>query len=244
MQPVAEREVRSIVPVDVEPVGIRVAALVAVRGTDEQQHRAPGGHGRPVVLHLAPDVPGDVGAGRLETQCLVDHVRNQGPIVHDLVPLIGVLAEHLAQPADEPARGLVPCAGDHLGVDECLRARQRPHLSLLVLELGGEQRGHQIVGRVLRPPVDVLREPGPADHAAFADLHGLARICPQRLVGMVVDRRLVLLRDAQEHADHARSASPRRGPSRSRTGRFPPMGRGTQRSTRALALRARSSASG
>src|SRR5688572_20403937 len=53
VESVAEREVLTFVAVDVEAVGLGVAPLVAVRGPDEQQHRAPGRHRRAVVLDVA-----------------------------------------------------------------------------------------------------------------------------------------------------------------------------------------------
>ena len=45
----AEGEVLVDLAVDVEPIAVRVAAVVAVRGADEEQHRAALGHGLAVV---------------------------------------------------------------------------------------------------------------------------------------------------------------------------------------------------
>ena len=53
-------------------VGALVAALVAVGGADQQQHRAARRDRRAVVLDVLGDVAGDVGPGRLEAERLVD----------------------------------------------------------------------------------------------------------------------------------------------------------------------------
>ena len=113
-----------IVAVDVEPVRVGEPAVVAVGGVVEEQHGAPRGHGLPVEL----DVLGDVAAGdrtrRLEPQQLLDRVVDERPVLDELAPLIGVLAEHLAGPADEPVRRLVAGAGDDVHVEERFIAGQ------------------------------------------------------------------------------------------------------------------------
>jgi hypothetical protein len=63
MQAVAEGEVQPQVAADVEEVGVRVAALVAVRRPDEQQHRTPFGDRLAVVLRILCDAAAEVRAG-------------------------------------------------------------------------------------------------------------------------------------------------------------------------------------
>src|SRR5262245_18631639 len=133
---VAEGEVLADVAVDVEAIGMLVGALVAVGRSDEEQHRAAGGHDRAVVFDVARHVASDVRADRLEPHRLFDRVGEQRAICHQLPPLVGMVAEHLAEPADEAAGRLAASAGEHLRVGEHLGARERTQLAVLVLELG------------------------------------------------------------------------------------------------------------
>ena len=71
----------------------------------------------------------------------------------------------------------------------------------LVLELGGEQLGHEVVRGVLRAPVDVVGEH--LAHRRRLRRGGLGRtvLDAEALVELLADRFLVLLRDAEQHAD-------------------------------------------
>ena len=82
-------------------------------------------------------------------------------------------------------------------------AGQPPGRARFILELGVEQLGHQVVRGVLDPPVDVLAEELSGGEAAVAVLHRLAVLGAQVRIGPLADRILVLLRNAQQHADHA-----------------------------------------
>ena len=106
--------------------------------------------------------------GRFEPQRLVDHARQQRAVRNDLAALVGVLGEHLGEPADEPAGGLVAGTGDHLRVVQHLLAGELARHTVLVLELDVEQGGHQVVGGVLGTPVDVV-----GVDAAVGDLVGV-----------------------------------------------------------------------
>ena len=98
----AEREVLADLAVDVEPVAVRVAPVVAVRRADEEQHDAAFGHRLAVELHVARRrTRPTCGAGRLEAQQLLDRVRDERRILDELAPLVGVLGQHLAGPADQ-----------------------------------------------------------------------------------------------------------------------------------------------
>ena len=72
-----------------------------------------------------------------------------------------------------------------------------------VLELGVEQLRHEVVGWVVRPPVDVVGEPAAIHHAhTLGRARGLPLVEPHAPVDLVADLLLVLLGDAQQHADH------------------------------------------
>ena len=114
-----------------------------------------------------------------------------------------MLGEQLGEPADEPAGRLVAGAGEHRGVGEDLVAGERARLAVLVLELGVEQRGHEVVGGVLGAPFDVVGEHVAAGDLVLLDDHGLAGLGAQVGVGAVAHRFLVLFGDAEQHADDA-----------------------------------------
>ena len=67
-----------------------------------------------------------------------------------------MLGEHLGQPADQPAGGLVAGAGHHLGVVQHFLAGQFAGDAVLVGELDVEQCGHQVVGGIVGPPLDIV----------------------------------------------------------------------------------------
>ena len=85
--------------------------------------------------------------------------------------LVGVLGEQLGQPTDEPAGGLVARAGEHGRVGEHLLAGEGAEGARLVLELGVEELGHEVVGGVFGPPVDVVLEMvAPGDVSSFTSM--------------------------------------------------------------------------
>ena len=117
-----------------------------------------------------------------------------------------MLGQHLARPSDEPGGGLVPGRGQQVDVVEDLLAGEAAHGPVRILELGLEEVGHQVVGRVRRPPVDVLLEPV-VGHRAVAELgvhvgHALLGQA-QAVVDAVADVFLVGLGNAEQHADGA-----------------------------------------
>src|SRR5438552_771641 len=76
----------------------------------------------------------------------------------------------------------------------------------MVFELGLEQLGHQVVGGMLGPPVDVLLECAGSDVDPREPLAGVrhgACFEPQALVDAISDGFLVLFGDAEKHADGA-----------------------------------------
>ena len=109
-------------------------------------------------------------------------------------------------PPDQPGRGLVPGRGQEVDVVEDLLPGEAAHGPVRILELGLEELGHQVVGRVRRPPLDVLLEPV-VGHRAVAELgvhvgHALLGQA-QAVVDAVADVFLVGLGNAEQHADGA-----------------------------------------
>ena len=116
--------------------------------------------------------------------------------------LLRVLGQHLAGPPDEAGGGLVAGPGDDGDVHQELVPAEAPHGAGLVLELGVEQVRHDVVGRVLGPPVDVgleLRAVG----EALRHVHRLALLGAEVPVDLVADGLLVLVGHAQQHPDDA-----------------------------------------
>ena len=72
--------------------------------------------------------------------------------------LVGMLGQHLAHPAEQPAGGLDPGAGDDGKEDQQLALAQVAGGAGLVLELHAQQFGDQVVGGVLLPPGDIVGE--------------------------------------------------------------------------------------
>ena len=70
----------------------------------------------------------------------------------------------------------------------------------MVLDLGVQELGHEVVRRVLGAPVDVLGE-HVAGEVGLRRRRGLAVGKAQALVEAFADRLLVLLRDAEQIAD-------------------------------------------
>jgi hypothetical protein len=73
----AERQVLADVAVDVEPVAVRVPAVVAVGRSDQEHHDASFGHRLAVVLRVAGDVARHMRRRRLEPEELLERVRDQ-----------------------------------------------------------------------------------------------------------------------------------------------------------------------
>ena len=127
---------------------------------------------------------------------------NERRVLDELPPLVRVVGQHLARPADEAGRGLVAGAGDDVHVREDLLAREPARRSGLVHELGVQHLGHQVVRGMLGAPIDVVGEHLAAREFVFGVPHRLAGLGAQGRVGVVADRFLVLLRDPEQHADH------------------------------------------
>src|SRR5262245_8950174 len=116
-----------------------------------------------------------------------------------------MFGQQLARPPDQPRRRLVARRGEQPDVAQRFVTREPPPRSRHVVELGVQQFGHEIVGRVLHAPVDVLLELGAGllDLEARLEVGHLALVDPQALVDAIADRFLVLFGDAEQHADRA-----------------------------------------
>ena len=112
-------------------------------------------------------------------------------------PLVGMAAQHLAGEADQAGRGLVPGPGQQSDVPEDLVVAQRARRAVLVLELGVEQLGHQVVGRVLGAPVDVVGEHLRRPDGVVLGVGFGALLEAQAVVEVLADRHLVRLGDAR-----------------------------------------------
>ncbi len=160
MQAVAERQVMVDLAVHVVLLG-RVAplALVVVRRAVDQQDRAALRHGLAVVL----DVLGDVAGLRPATapRSAASPRRRSGcrsGSATDRVALVGKVGQGAHGVADQLGGGLVAGAGEQVDVAEHLVAGERAGDAGVVLELGVDELGHHVVGRILHPPVEVLAE--------------------------------------------------------------------------------------
>ena len=187
---------------NVEPLAVGIAALIAIRGGHEQQHRAavpaPSGRELDVPHHISRDRR----TGRFVTKQLFDGVRNQCRILHELGALLGMIAQHLASPADQSRGSLIAGAGEHVDEDENLLASEFALLACLIHELGLQQLGHEVVGWMLGAPIDVLLE-ALARIAGLRDVHRLAGLSAQCRIDFLAYRFLVLFGNAEQHADDA-----------------------------------------
>ena len=163
----------------------------------------PSGTDLPVDLDVLGHVAGLHRRGRLVAQQLLDGVVDEGAVRHQLGPLVGMAAQHLAGEADEARRGLVPGPGQQADVPEDLVVAQGARRAVLVLELGVEQLGHEVVGRVLGAPLDVVGEDRRRAERVVLGLVGDAVLQAQPVVDLLADRLLVLLGDPEQHADDA-----------------------------------------
>lgn len=145
-------------PVNVVAVGIGEAARVAVRRTVEQQHERPFRDDAAVVLGVLRHVTRLHRRRRFEAQRLLDRPGDQRRVGGEFASLIRVIGEQLSHETDQPRGGLVAGAGDHGGVGQHLGARQRAPGAVGFVDLGSEQLGHQIVGGMIGPPLDVFGE--------------------------------------------------------------------------------------
>ena len=114
-----------------------------------------------------------------------------------------MLGEHLGQPSDEATGGFVAGTCDHRRVGLYLLPRELPNLAVFVFELGIEELSHEVVGWMLGAPFDVVGEHIAVRNCTFSDVHRFAGFGAQRRVGLVANSGLVLLGNAEQHADDA-----------------------------------------
>ena len=115
-----------------------------------------------------------------------------------------MLGQHLAHPTDQAgSSSRCPRRGDVAHVDEHLGPGESAALAVLVLELGLEHLGHQVVGRVLRPPVDVLPEQPLGVGQGVERLRRGMPVLVQHQAGVdrLADRLLIGLGDPEQHPD-------------------------------------------
>ena len=114
-----------------------------------------------------------------------------------------MFGQDLAGPADEAGGRLVARRGEQTQVVQDLLAVELAHGTGLVLELGVEQVGHEIVRGVLGPPVDVVGEAAAVEGAPFESVFDMVAVLVETHAGVdaITDLGLVLLGNAQQHAD-------------------------------------------
>ena len=112
-----------------------------------------------------------------------------------------MFTEQLSHESDQPCGGLVAGTGDHRGVRENLGAFEPTTGAVRFFDLRIEQFGHQIVGGMFGPPLDVLGE----HRDRFLDDRlteiALLRTNRDALVVAIADLLLAFLRNAKEIAD-------------------------------------------
>ena len=132
-------------------VGVLEHPLVAVRRTGQQQQDVAVGNRGVVEVQLAGDDAGQELAGRVVAQRLLDPQRDPLEIGVDRGQLIGVLVAPERRIGKQFGGGLV--AGDHH------QEHEAEHFFVgqpVAVDLGLEQRGRQIVGRLLAAVGDHL----------------------------------------------------------------------------------------
>ncbi len=154
-----------------------------------------------MAFGIASDVSRLHGRRCLVAQHLLDRTRDQREIIRQLPTLIRVIRQQLTGEADQTRRRLVARTCDHAGVHEHLGAGQPPKGAVL-LHLRVEQLGHQIVGGMVGPPVDIVGEHLVTVYEqVLANSTELAILQRDGLVRVVANRRLVLFWNPQQVAD-------------------------------------------
>ena len=148
--------------------------------------------------------------GRLVPQQLLDGPWDQRLVIG--CPTLIDARPNFSGPADQPRRGLVSSPGNDVDIQQQFIPAQPPRGSSFVLELHIEQFGHDVVGGILGAPIDVVGEDLAGVDPVLRDLHRLAGLGAHGFVRPIPDSLLVLLGNAEQHADHPASASARRNP--------------------------------
>ncbi len=199
MDPVAEAEVRSIAPADVQDIGGWEPARIAVGRRQAHQHLFMCGYLHAVERHRLGRHPErgvrDRGG---EPDELVDRGGKPCGIGQQGLELAGVIQQGHHSVADQAGRGVV--AGD----DELEQARQELLGGERVAFGGGDQDADQVVGRALALGVDQRAQVG---NDAVLCLHGLRRRIPgppgQQHLEPGVQARAVGRGDAKQFTDHS-----------------------------------------
>ena len=165
--------------------GSVVAALVAVRRADEQQHRAARGHRRAVVLDVAQRRSGR-GAGRSAGSAASPRPRSGSATRSSTSARRWSGWSPSTRPSQPMSRPVVSLPAPAItcvyeSTSSRVSVRSAP---VVVLELRVEQRGHQVVGRVLGAPVDVLGEHRAVGDRVLLHRHRLAVLGAQHRVGL------------------------------------------------------------
>ena len=107
MQAIAEGEVVVDRARDVECVAVLELAVVAIGGTDQDDHDRILRNRCSVPLHVLGDRAGQRRCRGLVPKDLLDRCGNELRVIDDGLPLVGMLGEQLAGPADQAGGRLV-----------------------------------------------------------------------------------------------------------------------------------------
>ena len=140
-------------------------------------------------------------ARRFAAQDFLYRRRHQGQIRGYLAALLGVITEYLARPADQSRRGFIAGAREHVDENQDFLAGESARFTQIVLKLDVQQFGHQVVGRVLYPPVEILLKSLSLE-TCLRDFHGLAGFCAQRCIDSLANRIPRLIGNAKQHTDN------------------------------------------
>src|SRR5262245_44969814 len=203
--PLTESQLRRNVAADVEAVRIRVLALVAVRGAEQEQDAIPRRHGAAVPFDVARDRADGVLRRRRPAQHLLDRAGDRAPVGEDAGVLVRVAREEHGGEAEQPGGRLAPGRAEQGAEADDLAIGEARRPAVVGLQLDVEEAADQpVVGpRAQLPdqpePVTQRLEPRGDRTRRDGVRAGVAR---QRDVGPLAQLAPVGLGNAKQGEDH------------------------------------------
>src|SRR4029453_8639087 len=164
----AESELRRDVAADVEAVGIRVLALIAVGGPEQQEDAIPRRDAAAVPLDVAGDGTHGVLRRRRPAQHLLDGAENRARVGQDAGILLRVPSEEHGGEAEQPGGRLAPGRAEQGAEADDLAVAETRRPAVVGLQLDVEEAADQpVVGAraqlpdQLEPVAQRLEPPGP-----------------------------------------------------------------------------------
>ena len=143
-----EADVTLDVTVDVEVLGIGEGPLVVVGGAGDQDHPRVGGDGDAVQGDVLLDPAALVVRRRVPAEHLLDRVRDERRVGHQLGPLVGVPVERDDAVGDQLGGGLVAGDGELEQSVRDLLVGERDLVAVVVGHGRGEQQRRDVVAEV------------------------------------------------------------------------------------------------